>query len=230
MSKIRFCGMLGRIGFLFFLLLLVLSCPLMSVDMNLDFESPLMKEWVESEVKKQVGEQTSSLTVGMRVDYFLKSKLLGATVWYSDSSGAVIGRGPVQSIVKQDDGYEVSVYDTLLKSMVLLRVVFEGAVGTGPTVKRRELELAPEMKRKRTYEAEKQLSVSLSPLISGETGSSAALATTFADPVVVPYPDGELVLVSDIGTGKRERLEVVIYKGSPLLSDGTPLKMRLERI
>ena len=202
----------------------------MSVDMNMNFDSPLMKEWVESEVKKQVGEQKSSLTVGMRVDYFLKSKLLGAMVWYSDSSGAVIGRGPVQSIVKQDDGYEVSVYDTLLKSMVLLRVVFEGAAGTGPTVKRRELELATEMKRKRTYEAEKQLSVSLSPLISGETGSSAALATIFDDPVVVPYPDGELVLVSDIGTGKRERLEVVIYKGSPLLSDGTPLKMRLERI
>lgn len=197
-------------------------------DINLD--SPLMKEWVEAEVKKQAGAQSGSLTVGMRVDHFLKSKLFGATVWYSDSSGAVVGRGPVQSIVKQDDGYEVSVYDTLLKSTVLLRVIFEGTVGTGPTAKRRELEVAQEMSKKRAYEAEKQMSVSLAPLVSGEDGSSAALATTFPDPAVVPYPNGELVLVSDLGTGKRERLEVVIYKGAPLLSDGTPLKMRLERI
>ncbi len=197
---------------------------------DISIESPLVKEWIDAEVKKQVGNANYSTTPGVRMDHFLKSKLFGATVWYSDSDGNVVGRGVVQSVVKRGDGYEVSVYDTLLKSVVLLQVVFQGTVGTGPTLKRRELEISQEMARKRTYEAEKQLSVSLSPLVSGDGGSSAALSTTFEDPVVEPYPSGEDMLVSDVSTGERKIMEVTIYKGFPLLSDGTPLQMRLERI
>lgn len=197
---------------------------------GIDLESPLVKEWIDAEVKKQVGNNTFSTTPGMRMDHYLKAKLFGSMVWYSDKDGNVVGRGAVQNIVKRDDGYEVSVYDTLLKSMVLLQVVFEGSVGTGPTLKRRGLEVAQEMARKRTYEAEKQLSVSISPLVSGQESSSAALSTGFAEPVVESYPAGELVLVFDRSTGKRKSMEVAIYKGRPLLSDGTPLQMRLERI
>lgn len=227
MSK-RVSGMLGVGVFLFFFLAFFCFRPIVAADVNLD--SPLVKDWIDAEVKKQVGNKTVSTTPGMRIDHYLKSKLFGAIVWYSDSAGNVIGRGAVQSIVKRGDGYEFSVYDTLLKSVVLLQVVFQGTVGTGPTVKRRELEIAQELARKRTYEAEKQLSVSISPLVSGQESSSAALSTTFADPVVEAYPAGELVLVSDISTGERKVMEVVIYKGLPLLSDGTPLQMRLERI
>jgi len=213
-----------------FLFLVTFFCLRPSVAADIDLESPLVKEWIDAEVKKQVGNQSFSTTPGMRIDHYLKAKLFGATVWYSDSAGNVIGRGAVQSIVKRGDGYEVSVYDTLLKSVVLLQVVFHGTVGTGPTLKRRELEISQELARKRTYEVEKQLSVSISPLVSGSESSSAALSTTFADPVVESYPLGELVLVSDISTGARKVMEVAIYKGSPLLSDGTPLQMRLERI
>lgn len=218
--------MYSRLLFICFFLLCSAKC----VCAQVDIDSPLVKEWIESEVKKQTEAKGVSTTPGMRVDHYLKSKLFGATVWYSDSDRTVIGRGAVQSIVKRDDEYKVSVYDTLQKSVVSLRVVFEGVFGTGPTAKRRELEIAEEMARKRTYEAEKQLSVSLSPLVNGEGGSSASQLTQFSDPTVQDYPAGEDVLVYDIATAKKKIQEVVIYKGNPVLSDGTPLKIRLERI
>lgn len=192
-------------------------------------DSPLVREFIDSEVKKQVDARAVSATPGMRVAYFLKSRFLGAVVWYVDQAGQVVGRGPVQAVMKRDDGYEVTVYDALLNSMVQLKVVFEGDFGTGPTAKRRELELAKEMARKRTYDAEKQMSVSLAPLMGMES-SSAAFATQFSEPSVEAYPEGEMLLAHDRVTNKQEKVEVIIFRGAPILADGTPLKIRLERI
>ena len=162
------------------------------------------------------------------VGNYLKSKYIGIQTVVTDENRNPIGHGTILNISKIDGTYGCDIQNPSTGAALPVRVVFEGFVQDAPSRKRWSMNVASQVQDKRLLEAESQLSTMLSALGSDSTTAAITPADRIPEPTADSLPPGEELQVLDIKTMQMTKQFVVIYKGTPFVSTGVPLNVRLE--
>ncbi len=166
----------------------------------------------------------------IKIEYFLKNKYLGVVAVVTDITRKPIGQARVVGITKSEKGYQCTLTNKYGQT-IPADVVFEGRISDAPTQKRWRMGASSAAGRKRTLEIENHLNSEISAIGSDSLGmasSSLVSPETTPEPVADVLPDGESLNVVDLKTLESSVQNVVIYRGSPYLSSGVPLTVRLE--
>jgi len=159
---------------------------------------------------------------------YLRSKYIGLTVGVTDTQRAYIGQGVAVNVSKVDTGYTCDIRNPDDGEIIPVRVIFEGFVQDAPSQKRWAMRVQSQVSAKRLVESESQLTTALSGLGSETIIPAVSPTDRLPEPTADVLPTGEELQVLDIKTNQMGKQFVVIYKGTPYLSTGVPLNVRLE--
>lgn len=180
----------------------------------------------------------------MKVDYFLKSKYFGRAIVFYDPAANREGEAIVTRVVEDSDKrYFLAVRNRENTARAKLKVIFEidyeALLRKGsPSAKSGGLERRQQMQ----LETVQQVNSMIGPLLSGSGSDFSASGSDLIPPGLSQLGDSgapepaelneadPLVYYLDSSTNEEKKGNVVVINKVISLVDGTPLKVRFERV
>lgn len=185
---------------------------------------------LNTKVENKIGPKLSLM------NYF-KTKYFGQEIWFGGEEGVVL-RGEVVNVIEDEGEYFFSVYSSKLRELVELKVIFE--VDLLGRLQRNFVKTDTELLQQSqnlNIETAQRTSAMISPLLGGSSSGfgSSEFNLPEQNSTDTSAQDAELLAGVEVtyydGEARSEKTGHVIVKKRELqLTDGTPIKIRVESI